>query len=255
MSARIVIVSGAGRYADPWHPLAETSERVAEILRAEGHTVTVTDAVDGTLASLADGSADIDLLVLNVGAGRSDEERAVVQSSDDREPLPLTGTDAATRSGLLAYLGRGGPLLALHVSSTSFGFMPEWESVLGGIWVRGTSMHPPYSRAHIEVATDAHPITAGIHDFDLDDERYSHLRVSSEARQLAWHELDGARHPVLWTHSAGGARVVYDALGHTTASYDSPEHRALLTQAAAWLLDAPAPAAFPAPATTSVPEN
>jgi hypothetical protein len=29
---------------------------------------------------------------------------------------------------------------------------------------------------------------------------------------------------------------VYDALGHDGASYDSPEHRAIVANAAAWLL-------------------
>jgi hypothetical protein len=250
--ARITVVSGSGRYADPWHPFAATSARVAEILRDAGHDVTVTDDVDGSLAALAGpagptgpadptgptdpGKRNPDLLVLNVGAGGTPEDRAVVQSSDERAAGPLSATDAATRDGLLAYLGRGGALLALHVTSTSFGFLPEWESALGGIWLRGTSMHPPYSLAHIEVATDAHPIVAGIRDFDVNDERYSHLRVSLDVTELAWHALDGARHPVLWARERGSARVVYDALGHDAASYDAPAHRALLRQAAAWLL-------------------
>ena len=153
-----------------------------------------------------------------------------------RAEVPRSGTDAATRDGLLSYLDRGGRLLALHVTSTSFGFVPEWESALGGIWVRGTSMHPPYSPASIEVATDAHPIVAGIHDFNVDDERYSYLRVSPRATGLAWHEHEAARHPVLWAYERGASRVVYDALGHDAASYDAPEHRAIVVQAAAWLL-------------------
>lgn len=237
MSARITLISGSGRYADPWHPFAETSARVAEILRDAGHDVTVTDDVDARLAALASpGETTPDLLVVNLGAGSTPEDRAEVESSDERVSGPLSDTDAATRDGLLAYLGRGGALLALHVASTSFGFVPEWESALGGIWVRGTTMHPPYSRAHIEVATDAHPITAGIHDVEVDDERYTDLRVAPEVTQLAWHELDGVRHPVLWAHRYGDARVVYDALGHDAASYDSPEHRAIVRGAAAWLL-------------------
>jgi type 1 glutamine amidotransferase len=236
MSARVLLVSGAGRYADPWHPFAETSDRVAAILTDAGHTVQVTDDVDGALAALVDARSAPDLLVVNLGAGRTPDERDAVESSDERPEAPLTDTDAATRAGLLAYLHRGGPLLALHVSASSFGFVPEWESALGGIWVRGTTMHPPYSRAHIEVATDAHPVTAGIGDFDVDDERYSFMRVSPESQRLAWHDLDGARHPLLWTHEYGNARIVYDALGHDAASYDAPEHRAIVTQAAAWLL-------------------
>lgn len=236
MSANILVVCGSDRYADPWHPFAETSARVADVLRETGHAVTVAEDVDARLASLAEPANDVDLLVLNVGAGRTPEERAVVEASDEREPQPLSNADAATRDGLLAHVGRGRPVLALHVTSTSFGYMPEWESILGGIWVRGTSMHPPYSLAHIEVATEALPITAGIRDFELHDERYSKLRISPRSQQLAWHEFEGSRHPVLWAHRHGDARVVYDALGHDAASYDSPEHRAILRNAAAWLL-------------------
>lgn len=234
MSANITVLSGSGRYADPWHPFADTSARVAELLGETGR-VTVSDDVDAVLASLAT-SDEVDLLVVNVGAGRTPEERAVVESSDDRPDPSTSETDADSRAGLLAYLERGKPVLALHVSSTSFGYIPEWESVLGGIWVRGASMHPPYSLARIDVATDAHAITAGIRDFELYDERYSNLRVSSRSRLLAWHRHEDARHPVLWTHQHGSASVVYDALGHDAASYDSPEHRAIVRNAAAWLL-------------------
>ena len=214
MSANVVVVSGSGRYADPWHPFAETSARVADILSEAGHAVTVTDDVDARLAALADPeSSDVDLLVLNIGAGRTPEERADVESSDERTRDGLSALDAATRAGLLAHLDRGAPLLALHVSSTSLGFVPEWESVLGGIWVRGTSMHPPYSLARIEVATDAHPVVAGIPDFELDDERYSRLRVSPEPQRLAWHEFEGARHPVLFEHRT----ELLEQVGHVRA--------------------------------------
>lgn len=237
MSANIVVVSGSGRYADPWHPLAETSARVADVLSSAGHTVTVDDAVDARLASLASAAHDdVELLVLNVGAGRTPDERAVLESSDDRAETPLSAEDAATAHGLLSYLERGGALLALHVSATTFGFMPEWEYVLGGIWVRGTSMHPPYSKARVHVATDAHSIVAGIADFDVDDERYSKLRVSPRSQQLAWHDIEGVRHPLVWTHEYRGARIVYDALGHDAGSYDSHEHRTILLNSTAWLL-------------------
>lgn len=212
----VVVISGTGRYADPWHPFAETSTAIVDVLAGAGHDVTVDDDVDARLSDVG----DIDLLVINIGAA--------VDVDDAR--------DAATRRGLLAHIAAGRPVLAFHSSATSLQSMPEWEDVLGGIWVRGTTMHPPYSRAHVLVATDGRAVTAGVPDFDVDDERYTHLRVSPAVTPLAWHEHEGTRHPLLWAHTAGPARVVYDALGHDAASFTSPEHRALIAQAAGWLL-------------------
>ena len=58
---------------------------------------------------------------------------------------------------------------------------------------------------------------------------------------IAEHEEDGMRHPLIWAREVGASRVVYDALGHDTRSYDSPEHRELLTRALDWLSRVPAP--------------
>ncbi|MCL2515151.1 MAG: ThuA domain-containing protein [Microbacteriaceae bacterium] len=213
---RAVIVSGAGRYADPWHPFPETSARIAAVLTSAGFAVEIDERVDARLAA----PGDADLLVVNVG-----------------HPDPAEGAaDAASAAGLLAWASAGRPLLVAHVSSTSFPGFPEWEAVLGGIWVRGTTFHPDYGPARIEIVDHAHPITTGIGDFELRDERYTDLRLGQGLHVLAQHTHEGVAHPLLWAHHYGDARVVYDALGHDTASYDSPEHRELLRRAALWLI-------------------
>jgi len=228
MPSHALIVSGSGRYADPWHPFAATSARVAEVLEGVGIAPTVTEDVDAALAALP-GTAP-DLLVVSIGA----PDGPAPEGGDHAPGDPAV--DAAARAGLLAHLAAGRPLLALHVSSTSLAFVPEWEAILGGIWVRGTTMHPDYDRARIRVETDAHPIVAGVRDFEVDDERYSFLRVGPAVHALAWHEHDGRRHPLLWAREYGAARVVYDALGHDAASYDAPEARELIARSARWLL-------------------
>lgn len=224
---RAVILSGAGRYADPWHPFASTSARLDEILRAEGLETEIATDIDGQLADLS----GCDLLVLNIGA------------PDGGPPTgPTSGMldiDARSRRGLLAYLAAGKPILAVHATLTSLGFIPEWESIIGGIWVRGTTMHPPFGRASISVASHENPIITGIKDFIVLDERYTHLRVSDEIEVLAWHTLEEARHPVLWAKVYGSARIVVDALGHDTRTYESPIHRRLLARAVRWLVSPP----------------
>jgi type 1 glutamine amidotransferase len=228
---RAVVLSGTGRFADAWHPFAETSARLAAIVREQGFDTEIAGP-DERLADLGDAQ----LVVVNVGA----------PSAPDPE------RDAAGRRGLLGYLGRGGPLLVMHVSSTSLPAIPEWASVVGGIWVRGMTMHPDYGLARIRVYPDRHPLVATVRDFDLYDERYSYLDVARDVVPLATHWHDGIEHPLLWAWGyrpgdpdaspsgpgpgPGRARVVYDALGHDERSYDSPGHREIIARAVRWLV-------------------
>lgn len=215
--SRVLVVSGAGAYSDPWHPFAETSDRLAGLLAPE-HDVTITTDVVETLTALDAG--DWDLVVLNFGSGGVE--------------VP---TDAACVEGLERYTGAGGALLACHVVATAFPAEPRWEDLLGGRWVRGTTMHPPQSDAHIHVVS-GHAITDGHADFDLFDERYTYLRLSPDVDVLATHEHQGERYPLMWAREDGAARVVYDGLGHDGRSFDSADHVALVHAAVRWLLRA-----------------
>lgn len=217
-----LLLTGAGRYADPWHPFAETSAAVADLLRDHGLTVTTADDVDSALEDFQDSASWPDLLVVNIGLPR------------DGGTSP--GTDAA-RAGLDAWAAGGRPLLALHSSSTSFVDSESWENALGGRWVRGASMHPPYGEAHI-LLDGSFPV--GVPNFTVDDERYSWLRTSPDVVVHARHEHEGHLHPLMWSlerpAETASARSFYDALGHDAASYSSPERRELLRRAVDWLL-------------------
>ena len=223
-----LLLSGTGRYADPWHPFAETSSELAGLLRTAGFEVVIPDEVDAALADLA-AAEDADLpalLAVNVGL--------------PRDGAPSPGTPAAT-AGLTRWLASARPLLVSHSSSTSFLDLPAWEEGLGGRWIRGTSMHPEYGPASIDVVPGSGPVIAGIPDFELLDERYSFLRTSPGITVHATHTHDSLDHPVLWslerygTGSSRGGRTFYDALGHDAASYRSTEHREILLRAIAWL--------------------
>lgn len=211
---RAVVVSGSGRYADPWHDFPTTSLALAGIVREAGFDTEIDEHVDERLAAVG----DVDLLVLNIG-----------------DPHDADPADAATRAGLLAHLAAGRPLLAAHVSSTSLRFVAEWETILGGVWVRDTTFHPDYGPGRVEIADHDHPITRGLADFDIEDELYTDMRLAADLHTLTLHRHEGAAHPLMWTHRFGEAAVVYDALGHDAASYESATHRELLRRATLWL--------------------
>jgi uncharacterized protein len=215
-----LLLTGTGRYADPWHPFEETTAALESLLSEAGFSVTIPEDVDTALERLAD-DAPPSLLAVNIGLPR------------DGRPSP--GTPEA-RAGLSCWLSRGGPLLAAHVSSTSLLDLPEWEVALGGRWVRGTSMHPDYGPARINLHTDSGPLVQGLQDFELMDERYCYLRTSPEITVHATHHHEGIEHPVIWSLTRNDkGRTFYDALGHDSAAYTSPEHRELLSRAIAWL--------------------
>ena len=179
---RALILSGGGAYADPWHPFAATSERIAGVLAALGHHVEISELVADRIAGL-DGW---DLIVVNAASG------------------PEADTSAA-RAGLVAALDRGLGVLAIHVGACTLLRLPEWESVTGAAWTTG-SMHPKAGPCRIITYPGRHPICAPVADFDITDERYAYLRTAPDIVPLAGHQHAGELHPLAERGVASRAR-------------------------------------------------
>jgi uncharacterized protein len=211
-----VVVSGAGPYLDPWHDFPATSGRLAAILRDLGLAVEVTEEVEDALAH--PGSAR--LVVVNIG--------------NPVDPRPSDAMEAAAQ-GLLDHLAAGGALLGVHSSAGSLPGMRQWPDILGGRWVRGTSMHPPMDDFTVHVTDADHPVTHGMTDFPTHDERYSYLETRPDATILAEHELESRSHPLVWVCEHGAGRVVYNALGHSVRGYESSGQIELLRRSVRWL--------------------
>ncbi len=220
---RAVVVSGAGRYADPWHDFAGTSSRLATELAALGLDTEVL-----TLGEAEPPTAGIDLLVVNSGGGSN--PRAVDGSAADQRAERLAGWAREQTAG-------GVPTLVTHTGSNTFYDDEGWEQLVGGRWVPGTSWHPPLAPARVQVTGAPHPITAGLgEELAVVDERYCDLRVAGDVTVLVDHEQDGRRHAIVWARQAGAVRVVHDALGHDVPAYDGADRRALLAREVDWLL-------------------
>jgi len=218
----VLLLSGAGAYSDPWHDFAQTSARIAETIRELGVAVELSEDLEGGLARLEPASSRVDLLVVNAGNPASNGL------------VPDTDPDAT--AGLTTFLARGGPILAVHAAANTLPDVEAWEAAIGGRWIRGTSTHPPRSRTVIDVCTDAHPIVAGMADFEVDDERYSYLRTGEDIVVLTQHRFQDQLHPICWARESHGSRAVYDGLGHGVQSYESADRRDLLHRSVRWLL-------------------
>lgn len=210
---KTLILSGGGRWADPWHPFAATSTRLAGIAESLGHTVEIAEELEERLVDLG----GVDVVVVNAADG------------------PRTGAHDAAVSGLSAFLARGGGVLAIHVGASTLIGMPDWEVVTGMKWIDGVSMHPPLGPSHVLVHPGNHAIAAPLHDFDLIDERYCNLRVARDVVPFVSHDHEGTNQPLAWARSYGRARIVADALGHGVESYESSEHHEMILRSFQWL--------------------
>lgn len=230
-TTRILILTGRGRHEDPWHDHAATSHRLALLLaglEVDGRPSDV--VVRSTFPDALHDLDDVDLLVVNAGTPWPGFREAGIGPDDDAW-APFHAT-------LDAWARDDGRILAVHQSANTFGDHPEWEEVLGGRWVPGTSYHPPSGEARLSLASGGHPMVAGAPGaVDMLDERYCRLRVAPTTQVLGWLTDDeGERQPALWVAEQHGGRTVYSALGHDVRSYDSPSHADLLLRAATWLL-------------------
>lgn len=216
----IRILSGADRYDDPWHPFAETSACLRDLLESHGQRVEVRDDDPSCL----DGLAEVDLLLVNLGGNPTVE----------LEPDPRW---QRAHAELGHWVAGGGRVLAVHTAANTFPDWSGWPQILGGQWIRGRSRHPRRCVATFEQCPGAedHPVWSGLETVTVYDERYSFLDVAEDSTPLVRHELSEEWEVMGWAH---GRRVVYDGMGHNARSYQSPTRCRLLLNEVEWLLDA-----------------
>lgn len=218
---RIRIISGVGRFSDRWHPYAETSPRISELLTAGGHQVEIAESTPQAFSDLS----EVDLLILNVGGGTDEHP-------PDDSWLPIF-------DNLGAWIEAGNPILGIHAAANAFPDWPAWRRLLGGLWVRGVSHHPPRTEFTFDVTPTGlgHPAVGGLSTVTVLDERYSELDVADGSVPLLQHRFDDKDQVMVWAVDDGRRRAIYDGLGHDLEAYDSPDRCRLLLSEAAWLLD------------------
>jgi len=142
----------------------------------------------------------------------------------------------------LQVLRRGKPSVFLHHSLGSYVDWTEYQDIVGGHANFSKRIVPGTPNAtfqhdvsfHVRLADPDHPITAGLHDFDIVDETYDKFSVKPEVHSLLTTDQPGSGRIVGWTNAYGGSRVVYIQLGHDHTAYDNPNYRALVERSILW---------------------
>lgn len=214
------------------HDFPSTTAALVEVLAEAGFVSTVNDDPDAALISLRDIARPSEgpLVVMNMLRWTMQEGRHAHQRAEWSLALSERARQALTR-----HVHEGGGLLAMHGASICFDDWPGWKDLLGGVWAWGHSSHPRLDHPiRVTVASGTHPIVEGCGDFDIVDEAYGFLSRTDDVVGLLHSPHGGEDHPLLWARQVGSGRVVYDALGHDTRSYDVREHRLIVRRAALW---------------------
>lgn len=162
---------------------------------------------------------------------------------------------SAQVDALLDAIGSGTGFLALHGATATFWNSAAYLTMLGSRFLR----HDPYKQFTVEIDEPAHPITAGLPSFEIEDELYevggkveefaaleqalAAGRPRAELRHLGdgplaptIHVLASAEgHPLLYVKQHGRGRVHYNALGHDTKALANQHYRQLVRQGLAWV--------------------
>lgn len=148
--------------------------------------------------------------------------------------LPLT---ADQKAAILSFVQSGNGFMGVHSATDTLYEWPEYETLLGARFKE----HPWTQPGTVIVENASHPATAGLGaNFSLTEEFYT-FRDNPRSRVEVLLRLDAASvgasgdYPLAWTHSFGGGRVYYNALGHFSETWRDQRFQQQLAGAIRWV--------------------
>jgi type 1 glutamine amidotransferase len=143
----------------------------------------------------------------------------------------------AQKARFLALFDKGIGLVVLHHAYLAYPMWPEFGRIAGGQYVYtkeqfesglASSTYKGDVDIPVTVVNQQNPVTAGLHDFVLHDELYSHMHMVGKVTPL----LKTGDELLAWTRMEKNSRVVGAIVGH--GCYDDPNFRKFLAQSIRW---------------------
>jgi type 1 glutamine amidotransferase len=138
------------------------------------------------------------------------------------------------------FVSNGGGFYPLHNASHISLSSKNYREVMGGAYFG----HPPLRPFQVHATANAHPITAGMKPFIVNDEQHyvdydkdpRYVILESENLDGLTYEGRGTKSPAGWAYDYGKGRVVFTAVGHTIHAMWNPQYIELQKRSVRWLL-------------------
>jgi len=138
-------------------------------------------------------------------------------------------TDPAQEQGLNDFVRGGGGLAGIHATDAFKKSDVYWELLGGRFAGHGGGKYTVY------IHDKDHPITAGLEDFEIGDETYSHhYHKNACMRSLVRMDRGNERQSMAWIQQAGKGRVFNTGLGHGREAWTNPQFQRLVVRGLYW---------------------
>jgi uncharacterized protein len=150
----------------------------------------------------------------------------------------------AQKAKFMALFDKGIGLVVLHHALAAYQKWPAYEQIIGGRYAEPDPTHPGTvteavgwkhdEEVPVIILAKDHPVTAGVHDFQIHDEIYWGFRVGADVTPLITTTHPKSGKPLSWARTQGKSRVVYLQLGHGPEAFNNENYRKLLAQSIRW---------------------
>jgi type 1 glutamine amidotransferase len=156
----------------------------------------------------------------------------------------VTWMTEAQGQAIKDFVNNGGGFYPMHNSSHISLGCKNYRDVMGGAYIG----HPPLRPFEVHATANAHPITAGMQTFMVNDEQHyveydkdpKYVILESENRDDLTYEVGerklGRKSPAGWAYDYGKGRVVFTAVGHTVHAMWNPQYIEIQKRSVRWLL-------------------
>jgi type 1 glutamine amidotransferase len=211
---KALLITGDDVGAHPWREMSETTREI--LVKSGRFDVRVCE--DPYILESENALKAYDVIVFTIFSRRVSE-------------LP-----EQAQQNLLNFVKGGKGFFVQHLASASF---PKWEEfgkLCGRHWVMGTSGHAARYVFKANVVNKEHPITAGLSDFDVDDELYAKLQGIGDINVLVSADSNWSHktEPLVFTLPYGKGRVVHNAFGHDRKALMTPNVQKIIARGVEW---------------------
>ncbi len=211
---KVLLITGDDVSAHPWREMSETTREI--LVNSGKFDVKISE--DPLILESATALKNYDAIVFTIYSAK------------------LTELPGQAQENLLNYVKEGKGFFVQHLASASF---PKWEEfgkLCGRKWVMGASGHGPRAVFQANIVDKQHPITAGLADFEVDDELYAKLQGDAKIQVLVTADSDWSKktEPLVFVQNYGKGRVVHNAFGHDRKALMTPNVQKIIARGTEW---------------------